>query len=128
MRSSWFRAWRKKTGRSLHLEGLFNKERDVTADLEEKAMWSAKRETSKKQICTQTPSGFMILVTVFRSGPLRLSLWMKLSWNVVPGRCDHALALMYICAWYNSHFGHVQTCQTSLPSSKICLVSDSAAE
>lgn len=79
MRSSWFRAWRKKTGRSLHLEGLFNKERDVTADLEEKAMWSAKRETSKKQICTQTPSGFMILVTVFRSGPLRLSLWMKLS-------------------------------------------------
>lgn len=53
MRSAWFRAWKKKTGRSLHLDGLLDKERDVTADLEEKTMWSTTREASKKQNCIQ---------------------------------------------------------------------------
>lgn len=36
MRSAWFRAGER--GRSLHLEGLSDKERDTTADLEENTM------------------------------------------------------------------------------------------
>lgn len=54
VRSAWVRAWGKKMGKSLHLERLLDTERDVTADLEEKTVWSMKREASKKQNCSQT--------------------------------------------------------------------------
>lgn len=129
MRSTWFRAWRKKTGRSLHLERLSDKERDLTADLEEKSYVEHQKGSLKEtELYPDSPCGSTILVIVFMSGALRSSLWRKLSWKVVPVRCARALALMYVCAQYNSHFSHLQTFWTSVPSSKLCQVSNLAAE
>lgn len=84
MRSAWFRAWRRKTGRSLHLDGLLDKERDVTADLEEKTYVEHHKGSLKEtELYPDSPFVFTILVIVFRSGALRSSLWLKLSWKVV---------------------------------------------
>lgn len=86
MRSAWFRAQRKKTGRSLLLEGLLRREM-LHLTWRIRLCGAQKGSLKETELYPDSPYGFMILVTVFRSGALRSSLWMKLSWKVLPGMC-----------------------------------------